>query len=128
MPNFALNQPDGRLVLLSALGGPFALLALSAELDTPQTHLLRSFAEKSREVRPEITRAVVVTCPEHLSTVVALVDNTLILSDNTREAVLQLAPEDSMIYIVDDHRQVTNISSLEQVFASPIPRSLRPTA
>jgi len=136
IPDFALKRPDGGLTFLSTVSGPMALLILRSSPDMSQTHLLQTFAEKCREVRPKITRAVVVTCPEDLSTVVALAGDAQILSDETGESMLQLAPDTSMLYLVDADRQVTSTACIEEEspllmsalwFASETAR-LRPTS
>jgi hypothetical protein len=128
VPDFALRMPYDGIFFLSEISGPFAVLVLPSELTSQPTQLLRTFAEKYREVRPQITRAVVVTRPDHLSTVVALGGDMLILSDVTGDVVVQLATEDPMLYMLDDHRRVLNIARIDERFPWFIPRSLRPAA
>ncbi len=128
LPEMVLRTLDGGLFFLSELQERFVLLVLPFQLLPTHTYLLSSFAGKLHEVRPEITRLVVVTRPAHLSTVVALAGDMLILSDESGDAVLQLAPADPTLYFVGDHRQIMNIAPVEDSIPGFIPRSLRPAA
>ncbi len=128
LPEIVLRTFDGGLFFLSELREKFVLLVLPFQPLPTHAYLLSSFGKKLRKVRPEITRLVVVTRPAHLSTVVALAGDMLILSDESGDAVLQLAPADPTLYFVDDHRQIVNITRVEESIPGFIPRSLRPAA
>ncbi len=126
LPDYVFQTADGGVVSLCRLNETFALLVLPSELDLAQAHPILRFAEKNCEVRPEITRLVVVTPPEHLSTVVALAGDLMILCDNTGEAMLRLAPEHPILYMLDGSRGILNIIDAEERYASVITRVLRP--
>jgi len=125
LPDLTLWKPDGGLFSLSEISAAAALLVLPLKIDFWQTHLLESLARKSHEVRSEITRLVVVTRPEHLPTVVALIGDMLILSDLTGDAVLQLAPERPRLYFIDAHRAILNIMDAEAALLPLITTTFR---
>lgn len=112
VPDYALQKMDGSLLFLSAITGSFALMVLPRGLTPAETYLLESFPEKFHQVRPEITRVVVVTRPEYLSTVVALGGDMVFLSDNYGNFVLQLAPDNPLVYLIGANRQILNIIAL----------------
>jgi len=132
LPDYALKKPDGTLFFLSTVAASFALFVLPRRLNLGQTYLWRLLAQKVREVRPEITRALVVTHPEHLFTVVTLNDDMLFLSDIAGEVVLQLAPDVPVLYLLDADRQIIDIvEAAEEFFGEYSPlvtTSLRPAA
>jgi len=132
LPNFTLQKPDGTLFVLSTIASSFALFVLPSGLTSGQTYLLWSLAKKLREVRPEITRVLVVTRPEHLSTVVASDGDMLFLSDLAGEVVLQLAPHIPLLYLLDADRQIIDIvGTAGEIIGEHSPfvtMSLRPAA
>lgn len=131
LPDYALQKRDGSLLFLSTVEGPLALMVLPHPLSPAETYLVASFPEKFREVRPEITRVVVVTRPEYLSTVVALGGDMLFLSDNFGNLVLQLAPDAATVYLLSPDRRILDIIALAADHLGDDPfvtSSLRPAA
>lgn len=109
LPDFAFKKSTGTWFFLSELRVALAMLVLPSPFQFSQAQWLQSLATKTRQVRRSITRAVVVTPSEHLSTVVALRGDMLILGDDHGDVVLQLAPEGARLYLVGPQRDVRNI-------------------
>jgi hypothetical protein len=107
--DYSFMSAAGESVQLTGFRGKWNLVivAVPGPIDASQTHLLRSLAKKSPQVRENETRVLVVTRPEHLATVVNLGDDFLFLADTNGEAMLELGADDALVvYITDKFREV----------------------
>jgi peroxiredoxin len=110
--DYSFISRDGAPVMLSDFRGKsnLVLILIPGSIDSPQTQLLHSLAEKSQQVREDETRLIVVTRPEHLRTVVNLGGDFEFLSDSSGQVLLELGATDHpAIYITDKFREVSHI-------------------
>jgi peroxiredoxin len=110
--DYTFTSAEGNPVMLSDFRAKanLVLLLFPGPIDSSQSHLLRSLAENSPQVRQNETRLAVVTHAEHLSTVVNLGGDFEFWSDISGQILLELgASEHPVIYITDKFREIFHI-------------------
>jgi hypothetical protein len=113
LPNYTFRKADGTWLPLVQVGVPMALVLLPKGFLSGQTHFADWLRKKSREVRGQQTRFIVVVHAEDLYTVVALIGDLLIVADENGQAMLELGEEESPIVCeVGQGRQIVRL--LEQ--------------
>jgi len=111
LPEYVFRKPDGGLVLLAASRNETFLVLFGGPLDPDLAYFLERLRRKFAGVRREPTRVLVVTRPEHLSTVVALGGDLPIVADETGQAMLEMgAGRQPITYRLGPGREVRNIS------------------
>ena len=110
--NYVFHKPDGILLSLSQVGVPLVIVFLPLGFPARQTYFVEWLRKKSREVRGQQTRFVVVVYPEDLYTVVALAGDMLIVSDETGDAMLELGSAAPIFYSINCEHEI--IRTLEQ--------------
>jgi hypothetical protein len=129
LPDYAFKKLDGRLLFLSDFQTSIAAILLPRGLGPNETYFLRSLRQKYAEVRREPTRLLVVTRPEHLSTVVALEGDMLIVSDEIGDVMLDLGATDSIfVYELGSQRNVIRSFEWRNLIPAPTEIDIRRAA
>jgi len=99
LPNYRFVSDDGRLITLDDFGTPLLLVLLPSKPEFGTQFFLKGLEEFAR-APGEQTRVLVVTLPEHLSTVVALCDDLPIVADPFTQIMLDLVEGDSAVRLL----------------------------
>jgi hypothetical protein len=126
LPEYVFRKPDGGLTFLASLD---VLVLLGGPLDAGLAYFLERLRRKFAGVRRKQTRVLVVTRPEHLSTVVALGGDLAIVADESGDAMLDMgAGKRTIIYYLGPDRAVRDMRETID-FNDPLPFTrLRPAA
>jgi hypothetical protein len=107
LPNYRLSDESGRIVSLSDFETPLVLVFLPSAPRLETAYFLRMLPQKFHRVRGKQTRFLVVTCPEYLSTVVALCGHLPVAAAQFDDLMLELVPGDSPVfYVLGPQREV----------------------